>query len=162
MVSRSFSWAIQACDWMVLETSGQTPPTEKPLTRLNILMLMVSLGYAIHDFDRLSPEVWKSLGVTLQKVYRQLSFPKLLVISSDNWAQLSLWSRDLLSSHIGGVRTSWTISPRTVDRYQKLLASRGNRCTHSGHLLGGGRRGKLTPLVPGHWQLTTKGLQWAL
>lgn len=93
---------IRACDWMVLETSGQTPPTEKPLTHLNILMLMVSLGYAIHDFDRLSPEVWKSLGVTLQKVYRQLSFPKLLVISSDNWAQLSLWSRDLLSSHIGG------------------------------------------------------------
>lgn len=60
---------------MALETSRQTPPTEKPLTHVNILMLMVSLEHAIHDFNSLSPEVWKSLGVTLQKVYTLLSVP---------------------------------------------------------------------------------------
>lgn len=75
LVSSGLSWAVQACDWLALETSIQTPTIETPLTCLNIVMLMVSLGHAICDFNSLSPEVWKSLRVTLQKVYTQLSVP---------------------------------------------------------------------------------------
>lgn len=51
LVSSGLSWATQACDWMALETSRQTPATEKPLTHLNIIMLMVSLGRAICDYQ---------------------------------------------------------------------------------------------------------------
>lgn len=109
------------------------------------------------DFNHLSPEVWKSLGVTLQKVYTQLSVPKLLVISRNPTVTVVQGPPEF--SHCGYPHKLNNQPQDTGEVPQVAGKSRKQVHTLTGHLLGGDRKGKLNekPVVPGHWQLTTKG-----